>query len=98
MTVEFSVDALLMVIIFRFPIYYNFSHRRIPIIRPYMASASANATTKKLLKKVSGFSAAALMAAVPDAEIAMPAPRQARPTAILAPKAISALSHLMVTV
>ena len=56
-----------------------------------MASASANATTKKVLKKISGFSAAALIAAEPEAEIAIPAPKHARPTAMPAPKAMSPL-------
>ena len=57
-----------------------------------MANASASATIRKLLKKVSGFSAAALIAAEPEAEIAIPAAKQAKPTAIPALKAMIALS------
>jgi hypothetical protein len=64
----------------------------IATIRPYIASASASATTRKLLKNVSGFSAKALIAAVPDAAIAFPAPKAASPTARPAAMAIAALS------
>jgi len=70
---------------------YSFSHRRIPMINPYIARASANATTKKLLKNVSGFSVAALIAAEPEADIAIPDPRQAKLTARPAAKAINDL-------
>ena len=58
------------------------------MINPYIASASAKATTRKLLKNVSGFSASALIAAVPAEEIAIPAPSVAKPTAIPALTAI----------
>jgi hypothetical protein len=61
-------------------------------IRPYIAIASASATTKKLLKNVSGFSAKALMAAVPEAAIAFAAPKPVSPTARPAAIAIAARS------
>jgi len=63
-----------------------------PTIRPYIAIASASATTKKLLKNVSGFSAKALMAAVPEAAIAFAAPKPVSPTDRPAAMAIAARS------
>ena len=74
---------------------YNFSHKRIPSINPYMANASANATMRKFRKNSSGFSAAALIAADPEAASAIPAARHDNPTASDAPKAISPLSSIV---
>ena len=56
-------------------------HKRIPMISPYTANASPNATTKKALKNSSGFSDRRETAAVPVVLIANPAPSDAKPTA-----------------
>jgi hypothetical protein len=61
-----------------------------------MANASARATTKKLLKNVSGFSAKALTAALPTAEIASPADNEDSPTAAAAAIAMATLSNVPV--
>jgi hypothetical protein len=58
-----------------------------------MANASAKATTKKLRKNVSGFSAKALTAALPTAEIASPAANDDSPTAPKAESAMNTLSY-----
>jgi hypothetical protein len=57
-----------------------------------MANASAKATTKKLLKNVSGFSAKALTAALPTAEIASPADNDDSATTAAAAIAMTSLS------
>ena len=59
-----------------------------------MANASANATMRKLLKNVSGFSANALIAALPALEIASPAPKLDRPIASPALIAMPSLSYI----
>ena len=56
-------------------------HKRIPIINPYTAKASPNATTKKALKNSSGFYDRSETAPVPVVMIANPAPSDANPTA-----------------